>query len=242
MIAAISRILYARATSANEVVIFQNRDDQNDFIAAGCLHDAAKARLVNGSGVDTGHFAAAPLPDKPIFLMMARLLVSKGVREYVDAALSILHERSDCRFLLAGSLDPSPDCIASSELEQWQERGIEYLGWVEDVRKALRQASVYVLPSYREGTPRTVLEAGAMGRPVITTDAPGCRETVIHGETGLLIPVRDPESLRAAMIAVADEPAERAAMGTKAREFISSKYAVGEVNATLMKHLGLEAR
>lgn len=238
-IAAASRMLYRRATSANDVVIFQNPDDRDDFIAAGCLADPGKARMVNGSGVDTDYFTPTPLPSEAVFLMVARLLVSKGVREYADAAASILARRSDCRFLLAGNLDDTPDCIREAELCQWQERGIEYLGWVGDVREPMAQASVFVLPSYREGTPRTVLEAAAMGRPVITSDAPGCRETVTHGETGLLVTPRSSEALEQAIEKLANDAPLRQAMGGAARRFCEEKYAVAKVNRALMGHLDL---
>jgi len=240
LIASASRWLYRRASAANQVVIFQNPDDREDFIEAGCLDDPSKARLVAGSGVDIEHFVPVPMPQEPVFLMIARLLVSKGVREYAKAAQTILAQGGNqSRFLLAGNLDATPDCIDPVELAEWQDAGIEYLGWSEDVRKALGEASVYVLPSYREGTPRTVLEAAAMGRPCITTDSPGCRETVIHGETGTLVPVRNSESLVDAMQALAANPALRVEMGRNARQFCEKKYAVRTVNRALMNHLGL---
>lgn len=237
LIAATSRLLYRRATEANNVVVFQNRDDREDFIAAGCLANPAKARVVNGSGVDLTHFEPAPLPAQPVFLMVARLLVSKGVREYAEAALHTLSHRRDCRFLLAGNLDDSPDCIGKQELEAWCQGGIEYLGWVQDVRVPLRMASVFVLPSYREGTPRTALEASAMGRPVITSDAPGCRETVLHNRTGKLVASRDSDALAIAMQTLADSPELRRWMGSNARVFCAEKYNVVDVNKALMKHL-----
>ena len=234
-----SRWLYRRATGVNRVVVFQNRDDRADFIAAGCLADHAKAKLVNGSGVDLQHFAPRPLPTAPVFLMIARLLVSKGVREYAAAAQQIGAQRPDCRFLLVGNLDKTPDRIGSEELKGWQEAGIEYLGWADDVREPISQASVFVLPSYREGTPRTVLEAAAMGRPVITTDAPGCRETVRDGETGLLVPPRDVPALAAAMERLARDASLRTEMGRRARDYIIGKFAIEQVNRMLMNHLGL---
>ena len=238
-ISAATRRLYRRATARNDAVIFQNPDDRDDFIAAGCLADAGKARLVDGSGVDTVRFRPTPLPDTPVFLMVARLLVSKGVREFARAAREILARRHDCRFLLAGDLDESPDSIGREELARWQADGIEYLGWVDDVRSAMKQASVFVLPSYREGTPRTVLEAAAMGRPVITTNVPGCRETVMGEQTGLLVAARDSEALRAAMERLADDPVGRQAMGDRGRKYCVARYSVNKVNRTLMGHLGL---
>jgi glycosyltransferase involved in cell wall biosynthesis len=234
-----SRWLYRRATAGNRVVVFQNQDDRADFIAAGCLADEAKAKLVNGSGVDVQHFAPRPLPTAPVFLMIARLLVSKGVREYAAAAQQIRAQWPDCRFLLVGNLDETPDRIGSEELQAWQEAGIECWGWTDDVREPISQASIFVLPSYREGTPRTVLEAAAMGRPVITTDAPGCRETVRDGETGLLVPARDVAALVTAMERLASDHSLRAEMGRRARDYVIGKFAIEQVNRTLMNHLGL---
>lgn len=239
LVSTASRILYRLATARNYVVIFQNPDDRADFIAAGCLGERSKARLINGSGVDLDFYSPSPLPDRPIFLMIARLLGAKGVREYAAAASQILSRRTDARFLLAGYRDEGPDCIAAGELDGWIGDGIEYLGPLDDVRPAIRQSSVYVLPSYREGTPRSVLEAMAMGRPIITTDVPGCRETVVDGKNGLLVPPRDRESLAAAMESLIEQPHLRAEMGARSLELCRSKYDVEEVNAALLEHLGL---
>ena len=236
----VSKALYRAATAANRVVIFQNPDDRADFIAAGCLRDPGKARMVNGSGVDLKVFAPAPLPDQPIFLMLTRLLGNKGVREYAAAALDILSRRRDCRFLLGGFVDDGPDGIDPRELEGWVSGGLEYLGPLEDVRPAIRRSSVYVLPSYREGTPRSVLEAMAMGRPIITTDVPGCRETVVDGVNGLLVPARDSASLAAAMERLIDQPGARARMGERSLELCRSKYDVDLVNAAMLRHLSLD--
>jgi glycosyltransferase involved in cell wall biosynthesis len=239
LLQALMQKLYGVATKSNDRVIFQNPDDRRDFIAAGCLSDQRKAVLVNGSGVDTAHYTPEPLPDGPVFLMIARLLVSKGVREYAEAALSILRERSDCRFMLAGFIDEGPDAISRTELDNWIEGGLCFLGSLDDVRPALADASVYVLPSYREGTPRSVLEAMSMGRPIITTDVPGCRETVVDGMNGYLVPERDADALAAAMRMLADDTASRVRMGDASHQIAVGKYAVDKVNATLMEHLGL---
>ena len=239
LVALAARALFRAATAANEVVVFQNPDDEADFIAAGCLGNPAKARRTNGSGVDLDYFSPTALPDQPIFLMIARLLGAKGVREYGAAALQILSRRSDARFLLAGFRDGGPDCIHPRELDAWIEGGVEYLGPLDDVRPAMRQASVFVLPSYREGTPRSVLEAMAMGRPIITTDVPGCRETVVDGSNGLLVPPRDSEALAAAMESLIEQPGLRSEMGVRGLELCRSKYNVDEVTTALLEHLGL---
>ncbi|MEP2101075.1 glycosyltransferase family 4 protein [Parasphingorhabdus sp.] len=235
----LSRWLYKRATTANSVVIFQNPDDRDDFIKAGCLLDRNKVRMINGSGVDTNYYSVARLPEAPIFLIISRLLVSKGVREYANAARIVMSRRPDCKFFIAGFLDGGPDSVSQNELDEWIGWGIEFLGHLDDVRPAIENCSIYVLPSYREGTPRTVLEASAMGRASIVTDAPGCRETVIQGETGYLVPVRESAALADAMLTMAEDPAMRAKMGGAARKFCEEKYAVSKVNNTLINHLDL---
>ena len=231
--------LYRRSTAHNRVVIFQNPDDIADFTVGGCLDDPSKARLVNGSGVDTAHYALAPLPEKPVFIMIARLLVSKGVREYAEAAMAVLKEVPGARCQLVGFHEEGKDGIGEDELARWRANGIEYLGQLEDVRPAIAGASVYVLPSYREGTPRSVLEAMSMGRPVITTDVPGCRETVAEGENGYLVPPMDVESLKQRMAELACDEKLRAAMGKRSRQMVMEKYEVSKVNAALLQHLGL---
>jgi glycosyltransferase involved in cell wall biosynthesis len=155
------------------------------------------------------------------------------------AALRILSRRSDARFQLAGFSDGGPDSIEPAELDAWIAGGVEYLGRLDDVRPAIRPSSVFVLPSYREGTPRSVLEAMAMGRPIITTDVPGCRETVVAGSNGLLVPARDAEALAFAMESLIEQPHLRAEMGDRSLALCRSKYDVNEVTTVLLQHLGL---
>ena len=171
--------------------------------------------------------------------MIGRLLVSKGVREYGEAALAVLRERPDCRFALVGFFDEGPDGISKQEVDRWVAGGLQYFGLLDDVRPAIREASVYVLPSYREGTPRSVLEAMAMGRAIITTDVPGCRETVVDGVNGLLVKSREIESLIAAMIRLADDSFARTRMGAASFNYARERFAVDRVNQTLLAHLGL---
>ena len=133
------------------------------------------------------------MPSKPIFLMISRLLVDKGIREYVQAAKIVSARFSNVTFQLAGFLDENPACISSDELRSWVNKGyIKYFGKIESVQSILKSCKYYVLPSYREGTPRSTLEALSTGRPIITTDVPGCRETVIHQKNGLLVPKKTP--------------------------------------------------
>jgi glycosyltransferase involved in cell wall biosynthesis len=145
------------------------------------------------------------------------------------------------RFHLVGRLDEgNPAAITARELRAWETAGIvTYLGRLEDVRPALSATSVYVLPSYREGTPRTVLEAMAMGRPIVTTDAPGCRETVRHGVNGYLVPARDADALAQAMARFVEAPDLIAAMGRESRRLAEEKYDVHKVNRVILQAMGL---
>ncbi|WP_374407144.1 glycosyltransferase family 4 protein [Pelagerythrobacter sp.] len=239
LLSGLSRRLYRLATNANARVIFQNPDDLADFAAAGCLADPAKAGIVNGSGVDLAHYAPAPLPSDAVFLLIGRFLGAKGVREYAQAAASLLARHPEWRFQLVGFPDEGPDGIPAAELTAIEASGVEFLGRQDDVRPAIREASVFVLPSYREGTPRSVLEAMAMGRPIVTTDAPGCRETVTGGVNGRLVPVGDAEALASAMEELGSSRALRQAMGAESVRIAREKYAVEQVNTSLVRLLGI---
>lgn len=232
-----ARRLYAAALSGNRAVIFQNDDDVADFVNAGIVA-SAKVRTVRGSGVNLDHFAPVPLPQAPVFLMISRLLVTKGVREYAAAAAAVRRQYPEARFLLVGGPDNGPDGIPEGEAAQWKD--VEYLGVKPDVRPSIAEAAVYVLPSYREGTPRSVLEAMAMARPVITTDVPGCRETVRDGENGILVPARDAEALRDAMIRMIEDKEAREHMAQASLRMVRELFDVRKVNQDLLRHFGLD--
>src|SRR5690606_16971435 len=163
-------------------------------------------------------------PSTPHFLLIARLLGNKGIREYVEAARHVRRQYPDARFSLVGWRDDNPDAITAEELADWQAGGhLDFLGRLEDVRPAIAACSVYVLPSYREGTPRTVLEAMAMGRAIITTDAPGCRETVKDGQNGYLVPVKSVDSLVDAMQRFLADPTLADRMGACSRRIAEAR-------------------
>lgn len=240
LITAAAKRLYRSALKHVKTVIVQNPDDQADLVRFG-LAKPDQFAMINGSGVDTDSFAPVPLPEgAPRFLLIARLLADKGIREYVEAARLVKRGHPDATFTLVGPPDSNPSAISEEEVQSWVEEGvIDWPGGTSDVRPYLEQASIYVLPSYREGTPRTVLEAMSMGRPIITTDAPGCRETIEHGKHGFLVKVRDANSLAEAMLKMCADPALVPHMGARARERAVEKYDVQKVNAEILRIMGL---
>ena len=233
------RRLYRLALSRARCVVFQNPDDRDEFVAGG-LVAAARTTVVDGSGVDTRHYAVVPLPADARFLLLGRLLAEKGIREYVAAARLLRGRGVVASFALAGWQDDHRGAITDGELVAWQAEGVvDYLGPLDDPRPAFADCSVYVLPSYREGTPRTVLEAMSMGRAIVTTDAPGCRETVAEGENGMKVPVRDVGALADAMQRLAGDAALRARMGAASRARVEARYAVERVNLQMLEALGV---
>jgi glycosyltransferase involved in cell wall biosynthesis len=235
------RGLYKVALHGAHLVFFQNGDDEALFRTLGLVGDRQRIVRINGSGVDLDHYAPTPLPAPPLrFLLIGRLIADKGVREYVAAAEHVRRRRPEARFRLVGPLDVNPTAITQEEVDRWVEAGfVEYLGRTDDVRPALTDAHVYVLPSYREGMPRSVLEAMSMGRPVITTDAPGCRDTVVDGENGFLVPVGDEAALADRMLSLIDDPGSLPRMGARSRALAEERFDVREVDRVILEALGL---
>lgn len=236
-------ILYKLAFRRNKAVFFQNPDDMSAFVSLNLLAKS-KTVLVNGSGVDVIRYNyVKPVIEPLSFLLIARLIWDKGIGEYVEAARQIKKKYPQVVFRLLGPYDSNPRAIQDKEINRWVDEGIiDYLGETQDVRPYIADSSVYVLPSYREGTPRSVLEAMAMGRPVITTDAPGCRETVKHGVNGFLVPVKDCNKLAEAMEYFIQSPGAISEMGKKSREIAVNKYDVKKVNQVILQAMGLEAK
>lgn len=235
------RALYTAALAHNAGVFFHNPDDRQLFSDLGILRPPTKGLLMNGSGVDLVEFAEQPPPPGPtVFLLIARLLKGKGIEEYVEAATMLKTRYPAVRFRLVGPEDTNPAGISAEKLRQWIARGdIEYGGGVRDVRPELAGASVFVLPSHREGTPRAVLEAMAVGRAIVTTDAPGCRETVREGQNGFLVPVEDPVALARAMERFILDPDLVTVMGRASCAIAAEKYDVNKVNLGLLREMGL---
>ena len=218
--------LYGFAFKGSYRVFFQNRESRDLFLSRGFVRED-QARLLPGSGIDLQRFGPARrgkhADDTPFtFLLPSRLMWQKGIAEYCDAARSIRSTRSDVRFQLLGPIEPAWNKagIPRAHIERWEQEGIEYLGSTDDVRPYFDAADCIVLPSYYpEGVPRALIEAAAMGKPVITTDTPGCRDVVDPGLTGYVCEPRSAESLASAMLQMVDLPREeQEAMGTRARE------------------------
>jgi len=225
-------LLYRVALGRSHHVFFQNKEDRDFFVLSG-LAAADRVSILPGSGVDVEHFAIAPVSKttqrgEAVFLLFGRLLWEKGIRDFVAAARQIKAIYPRARFQLLGFLGEAHlGYVDRDSLAEWTQAGeIEYLGESIDVRPFIESATCIVLPSfYHEGTPRSLLEAAAMGRPIITTDTPGCRDVVEDGVSGYLIPSKDPDSLRLQMVKVlAMNPEEIQAMGRAARNRIETIF------------------
>lgn len=224
----IVKTLYRLAFSRSRTIFFQNDEDLGQFVSEGIV-PAGKARLLPGSGIDLAHFEPkAKRTGGPFaFLMIGRLLWDKGVAEYVEAARIVRRSLPDARFRLLGPLDvANRTAVGRADVESWVADGlIDYLGEADDVRPHIAEADCIVLPSYREGLPRTLLEGAAMAKPLIATDVPGCRALVEHGINGLLCAVRDAKALAEAMVEVASLSAEeRARLGSAGRDKVVEDY------------------
>jgi len=230
LVTQVAKTLYRLTFSRAQRVFFQNLDDMGVFVSDGLVKPDKVERLP-GSGVDLSRFEAAPLvaraTDAPVFLLVARMLWDKGVGEYVEAARKVRALHPGASFQLLGFLDvDNPSAISRQQMDQWVTEGIvTYLGRTDDVRHFLTQADCVVLPSYREGVPRTLLEAAAIARPVITTDAPGCRDTVVDGESGFLCCVADAQDLADKLLRfIALRPEAREVMGRCGRAFVEQNF------------------
>lgn len=231
----IVRRLYRTALARSATVFFQNRHDRDLFVAQRLVH-APRTVLLPGSGIDLAQFVPNPAGEgpSPVFLMVARLLRDKGVVEFAEAARIVRQTRPDVAFQLLGFLDvQNRTAIDRAMVDGWEREGIlDYLGEAADVRPYLARATAVVLPSYREGMPRSLLEAAAMGRPLIATDVPGCTEIARAGENAFLCAPRDARSLANAMLALLDLDADaRAAMGRCSRAIAEREFDVSVVEA-----------
>jgi hypothetical protein len=241
LVRAVVKGLYRMALPRTHGVFFQNGDDRAFFAGEGMLPEDVPWKLINGSGVDLDFFAPAPLPEGPVtFLFVGRLLRNKGLFEFVEASRILTGKRLAFRSWILGPLDTNPNGISADQLQAWVDGGlVDYRGEAKDVRPFLRASHVMVLPSYGEGTPRSVLEAMSVGRAVVTTDSPGCRETVQDGLNGLLVPVGDPEALAGAMEKLAGDRGLIARFAAACRAKAESTYDVRLVTAEILAFMGI---
>lgn len=230
------RAMYRVALGARRGrTIFQNGEDLDDFVAHKSVRRDHTV-LIRGSGVDLARFRPTPEPPEPLVVMLpSRMLWDKGVGEMVEAARSLRAKHPRVRFVLVGDTDPNPASIPRATLEGWRDEGVvEWWGFRRDMPDVLAQAHVVVLPSYREGLPKGLIEAAAAGRPIVTSDVPGCREVVRHEDNGLLVPVKDAVSLAAAIDRLLADPDLRRRMGARGRERAVEEFSVeGVVESTM---------
>lgn len=233
------KILYGLGLKKANAIIFQNPDDKNDFKSSGLLKQDKPIYVVNGSGVSLEDFPFSKVSESKLnFLMISRLIGDKGVREYVEAGKILNKDNYVAHLHLVGSFDSNPDSMTKDEIKFWKE--LEWFTWhgpTNDVAPFIDKSSVYVLPSYREGTPRTVLEAMSMGRAIITSDAPGCRETVVPNKNGFLVQIKNPEELSKTMKKFVDSPSLVHSMGLQSRVIAENKYDVHKINKEMIKIL-----
>lgn len=235
LVTRIARLLYRRAFAPLPFIIFQNEDDRTFFEEEG-LARPEQAVLVPGSGIDLAEFSPSAASTRPgaeaVFLMIARVLADKGAREFAEAARLLKPRYPGVRFQLLGPLDAeNRTALSAEEVNSWKEADlVDYLGMTSDVRPAIANADCMVLPSYREGAPRVLIEGAAMGRPMVATDVPGCRSVVQHGVTGYLCEPRSGEALAQAIEQMIQQsPEQRLAMGNAARKDMEARYSVDRV-------------
>lgn len=238
-------LLYKFSLKKAKSIFFQNQDDLKLFKDEKIISNFKNTVIVNGSGVNLDYYKFKPLSakiKKINFLLIARLLKDKGIYEYVEAAKIIKksYPEKELSFSLLGSFDTNPSAITYNEIKKWTNKGIiNYLGETNDVRPFIEQCSVYVLPSYREGMPRSVLEAMSIGRPIITTNVPGCKETVVHGKNGYIVKMKSSNELVIAMSKMINNVKQLQKMGSYSRKLVAERFNVYNVNAIILKEIGI---
>ncbi|MDP2715682.1 glycosyltransferase family 4 protein [Rheinheimera sp.] len=218
-------------------VIFQNPTDRDLFISAGII-SANQAIMIRGSGVNFAEYPFSEEPQgKPVAMLLARLLTDKGVLEFVEAAKLLRASNISCRLVLVGDVDENPKSVSQAQLNSWVgQQLIEYWGFSSDVAASYRQANIVVLPSYREGLPKSLIEAAACGRAVITTDVPGCRDAITPDVTGLLVPVKDSAALAGAIEKLVNDSDLRLSFGVAGRRLAEREF---DINSVVNKHFAI---
>ena len=235
-------VLYKRALKCNNKVIFQNQDDIDELVKLRYVK-RKQCELVSGSGVNLKKFKRNKLPSGPVsFLMVARVLKEKGVMEYFKAASIVKEQHPEAFFRYIGPIDKNKNAIAMSALKEYISTGmVDYIPGTDNVAKYVAECSVFVLPSYyREGIPKTLIEATAMGRPIITTNTPGCKETVTEGINGWFVKTRNISDLSDKMEWMIKHKNKLQEMGDKSYEMCLERFTIDKINAEMMRIMGVE--
>lgn len=239
LICVVLKRLYKNAFKGCRAVILHNADDLSGLVRMKLLEEK-NAEIINGSGVDLIRFYESPLPGKSTFLFIGRLLKEKGIREFLNAAIKVKEVHPEARFIVVGDTDTNPSSLSNHEIESYKKRNTaEFIGFKEDVRPYIEQSDIFVLPSYHEGRPRSVLEAMSMGRPIITTTAPGCRDTVNENVNGFKVPVANIDTLAEKMIELIENPGLAQKMGKESRKIAEDIYDVDKVNSRIAEIMEL---
>ena len=218
-------------------ILFQNPDDQALFSQYKIIYPE-HAFKIKGSGVDLQQFAYSSIPKGRIkIVLVARMLWDKGVGDFVESATALTQQGLDADFLLVGSVDPgNPESISVEQLEEWNRSGVvKWLGERADIAQLLAESHIVVLPSYREGLPKSLIEAAAVGRPIVTTDVPGCREVVKDGENGFLVPAKDAKKLAVAIQKLINNPKLLTSMGKKSRLMAEQEFSIQQIVEQTLK-------
>lgn len=234
-------VLYKKALKCNKKVIFQNQDDIDEFVKLGYVK-RSQCELVNGSGVNLKRFKRNELPkDEVAFLMVSRVLKEKGVMEYLKAASKVKESRPEVQFRYIGPVDKNKNALSMSELKPYFQDGtVDYVPHTNDVAGYVAKCSVFVLPSYyREGIPKTLIEATAMGRPIITTKTPGCKETVVEGKNGYFVKARNVDDLADKMLWMVNNAKKLPKMGEESYKMCLDKFTIEKINAEMMRIMGV---
>lgn len=233
---------YKIAMGLCKKIYFQNKDDVNAMKKYNLVKNN-QIIMINGSGVNLKKFRYKEIINHPVFLFVGRIIRDKGIFEYIESAKIVKSKYPEAKIQIVGFFDSNPSAIFQEEIQQDIDDGtIEFLGRHADVTPYLENCSVFVLPSYHEGTPKSVLEAMAVGRPIITTDSPGCKETVIDGVNGFLVPVKNSKALAEKMIWTIENQSELIGMGKASLKICRNRFDVIIVNNTIMTSMGLVNR
>ena len=242
LLTCLAALLYRIALSFGRVVFFQNTDDVATFRQWHCLPSGARTVLTKGTGVDTVHFSPMPHVNgkPPVFLLVGRLLEAKGLYEFAEAARIIKRTHPEAEFRLLGAPEESRGGVPMSTVQGWEKEGIlSYLGVTRDVRPYVAEADVVVLPSWREGLPCSLMEAMSMGRAILATDVPGCRDVVVSGKNGLLVPAHNPQELAKAMLQLLEQPEVTVEMGRQGRLIAENELDARKAADLILKEMKL---